>query len=149
MVEGEREKKGGTRERKREGEKEECTNLRVVQSMMENQREKPKLKQHCYVLQSLKWSTKRCGQTTGWSHIGLPTGPTSDGFRFFTFPQLFSFFICSVEIISPWENIREEYDIGNPCHLSQQGEAGISSHQPKRLQTLGKDPRGLAFYTLA
>lgn len=47
----------------------------------------------------------------------------SDGFRFFTFPQPFGFFLCSVEIISPWENIREENDIGNPCNLRQQGKA--------------------------
>lgn len=35
------------------------------------------------------------------------------------------------------------------CNLSQQGEAGINSHQPKWLHTLRKDPRSIAFYMLA
>lgn len=144
---GEREKKGGTRERKREREKEKCTNLRVAQPM--DGEPKRKTQTETTLLRPSEPERVNKAVWTGNRMESDRSAYWSDGFRFFTFPQPFGFFLCSVEIISPWENIREEYDIGNPCNLRQQGEAGLSSHQPKRLQALGKDPRGLAFYTLA
>lgn len=70
-------------ERERDGvrvKRQKCTNLRMVQPMMENQREKPKCKQYCYSFGSQKYP--QGGARIQWneyrsrSQTGLPMGST-------------------------------------------------------------------------